>query len=143
MTLEKSPKLSDYKDGMPEPPVNPDVRRKRFRIIILITLLFVLILGGINFMDTPTAALLTGRGSVQGTIIDAEGMPFLGYIFILGTDLETQTDMHGYFVLDNVPAGEQSLIVADELFGREFPILVVAGETVDVGQIQFVPTATP
>jgi hypothetical protein len=35
--------------------------------------------------------------------------------------------------MHRVPAGAQSLIVADELFGREFPIQVVAGEAIDGG----------
>jgi hypothetical protein len=64
-------------------------------------------------------------------------------IFILGTELAVSTDATGHFAMDRVPAGAQSLIVADDLFGREFPIQVVVGETIDVGQLQFIPTATP
>lgn len=143
MSLEESPKLSDYKDGIPDHPVDPKIRQKRFRIMLLLVLLLVLFLGGLNFMETSTADLLAGQGSVQGSVIDAERDPFSGYIFIVRTELETKTDENGNFFLENVPAGQQSLVVADEEFASEFPITVVAGSVTNVGQIQFIQTATP
>jgi hypothetical protein len=143
MRLEKSPGFEQYKDGIPDPPPDPADNRRRFRMVLLAALLLVLLLSIGNFLGSQTAALLTGTGSVTGTVIDEQGQAFRGEIFILGTELAVSTDPNGHFAMDRVPAGAQSLIVADDLFGREFPIQVVAGETIDVGQLQFVPTATP
>ena len=143
MRFDESPSLETYKDGLPEPPPDPSVRRKRFRIVLLIALLAVLFLGAVNFLQSQTAGFLLDTGAVTGMVVDENGKPFQGEVFILGTELAVAPDANGYFALDRVPAGQQSLIVADELFGREFPINVIAGETVDIGQIQFVPTATP
>lgn len=143
MKFEESPQFDQYKDGLPEPPLDPEVRRRRFRIFLLIVLLFVLLLTGVNFMGSQTASFLSGTGAVTGVVIDENGQPFQGEIFILGTELAVSTDVDGRFVMDHVPAGLQSLIVADDLIGREFPVEVKAGETVDMGQIQFFPTATP
>ncbi len=143
MKLEQSPDFDQYKDGLPEPPLDPGVRRKRFRILLLALLLLVLALSAINFLGSRSAAILTGTGAVAGTVVDQDGRPFQGEIFILGTDLGTTTDADGRFSLDRAPAGPQLLIVADDFLGREFPVQVVSGETVEMGQIQFVPTATP
>jgi hypothetical protein len=66
-------------------------------------------------------------------VVDQSGAPFHGRIFILGTKLAAVTDSNGRFQLDRVPAGAQSLIVADNLVGRDFPVQVIAGQTADVG----------
>ncbi len=143
MNLEESPSLETYKDGLPEPPPDPSLRRKRFLIIVLLVLLTVLFLGTANFLQSQTAGLLLETGSVTGMIIDENGQPFQGEVFLLGTELAVVIDANGYFVMDSVPAGQQSLIVADEEYGNEFLINIIAGEAIDVGQIQFVSTATP
>ncbi len=143
MRLEKSPEFDQYKGGLPEPPPDPARRQKRFRAVLLVLLVFVLFLSLFNFLGSRTAALLAGTGVVTGRVVDAQGSAFRGEVFVLGTELGVPTGPDGRFALDRVPSGEQTLIVADDLFGREFPVRVVAGEVVDVGQIQFVPTATP
>ena len=143
MQFEESPKFSTYKDGIPEPPPDSGAKQKRFRILLLGVLLLVLALGIYNFSQSKTAALLTSTGSVVGTAVDQNNQPFEGEIFILGTDLETTCDTNGRFLLERVPAGEQTLVVADDAFAREFPITVLAGKTVDVGQVQFIPTDIP
>jgi hypothetical protein len=143
MQLEQSPGFDQYKDGLPEPPPDPAIRRKRFRLFLLALLLLVLALSAINFLGSKSAAILTGTGAISGTVIGPDGEPFQGEIFVLGTDLQTTTDADGRFFLDRVPAGPRLLIVADDSLGREFPLQVIPGETVDMGQIQFVPTATP
>lgn len=143
MQLEQSPGFDQYKDGLPEPPPDPTRRRKRFRLLLLALLLAVLVLSALNFFGSKSAALLLGNGAVTGVVVGQDGQPFHGQVFILGTELSSATDADGRFFLDHVPAGAQILIVADDALGREFPVEVLPGETVEMGQIQFVPTATP
>ncbi|GAB4505086.1 MAG: hypothetical protein Fur0043_20810 [Anaerolineales bacterium] len=143
MQLEKSPGFDQYKDGLPEPPPDPALRRRRFRLVLLTLLLAILALSAINFLGSKSAAILSGNGAVTGVVVGPDGQPFQGQIFILGTELSAATDANGRFFLDHVPAGAQILIVADDALGREFPIEVIPGETVEMGQIQFIPTATP
>lgn len=143
MRLEQSPVFDQYKDGLPEPPTDPEGKRKRFRFILLVVLLLVLALIGVNFLGSRSAAILTKTGAVRGVVLDQDGQPFRGEIFILGTELATSTNADGSFALERVPAGSRLIIVADDLIGREFPVEVVSGETVDMGQVQFFPTATP
>jgi len=142
MQFEESPDLNSYKEGLPEPPPGPGAQRKRFRVFLLLIMFLVLLLSVVNFMGSQTAALLTQTGKVTGAVIDQDGDPFRGEIFVLGTDLAVSTDTEGRFNLDRVPAGSQLIIVADDLLGREFPVQVLPGEAAEMGQIQFVPTAT-
>ena len=143
MKLEDSPSLSEFKDGIPEHPVDPNARRKRFRIALFVSLSIVLMMAAILFLKSPAANILAGQGAVQGYVVDEINQPFQGHIFILGTELDIKTSSNGYFLMENVPAGEQILIAADEEFADEFPITVIAGQTVDIGQIQFVSLAMP
>ncbi len=143
MQLEQSPGFDQYKDGLPEPPPDAEAKRKRFRLLLLALLLVVLTLSALNFLGSKSMSILSGTGAVTGVVVDRDGQPFQGQIFILGTELSAAVDANGRFFLDNVPAGAQILIVADDALGREFPVEVIAGETVEMGQLQFIPTATP
>ncbi len=143
MQLEQSPGFDQYKDGLPEPPPDPAAQRKRFRLLLLALLLVVLILSALNFLGSKSMSILTGSGAVTGVVVDQDGRPFQCQVVILGTELSAATDSNGRFLLDRVPAGAQILIVADDALGREFPVEVIPGETVEMGQLQFVPTATP
>jgi hypothetical protein len=75
--------------------------------------------------------------------VDENGQPFKGKVFILGTKLITETDASGNFELSRVPAGNRTLVVADELSGRAFEIQVATASELQMGQIRFQPTATP
>lgn len=77
---------------------------------------------------------------MSGLAIDAQGNPFL---YILGVDLESQTNPDGTFRLEGVPAGTRSLALANEYAGYKFPVVILAGEDVAIRQIQFMTTATP
>lgn len=146
MQFDESPNLDQFKDGMPEIKKTPDpqVGRRRFRILLLITFIIVALIGLVPvFKENNTLATLTSTAVVRGRVVNANGLPFNGEIFILGTDLKTQTDANGTFELKRVPSGEQILIVADELIGRDFPIQVTTATTLEMGEIRFEPTAKP
>jgi hypothetical protein len=146
MQFDESPNLDQFKDGMPENKKTPDPqeRRKRFRILLLITFVIVTLIGlALVLKETNTLATLTSTAVVRGRVVDASGLPFNGEIFILGTELRTQTDANGNFELKRVPSGKQVLIVADKLIGRDFPIQVTTATTLEMGEIRFEPTAMP
>lgn len=143
MAFEKSPSLTDYKDGLPEKAPTPPDRRKSTRLTLLVVLVLVLVLTVANFAKSETGNFLLSKGSVRGMAVDQNGAPFIGDIFIVGVDFIVRTAADGYFFLDGIPAGAQSLVVADEDSGQVYTITVVAGETTDVGQVKFFVTATP
>lgn len=144
MQFDESPDLDQFKDGMPEKMPNPEANRRRFRIVLLITFIVVTLIGlALVLKETRTLATLTSTAIVRGRVLDTGGLPFKGEIFILGTDIKTQTDANGNFELSRVPSGEQVLIVADELIGRDFSIQVVTATTLEMGEIRFETTAMP
>jgi len=143
MAFENSPSLKEFEQGMPEKLSDPSAKKKRIRILILILLGLLIILLAFSFAKSNTATLLAGKGSLSGLVLDDKNQPFEGYIFILGTELETKTNAEGRFLIENVPAGERILVVANDFAGYEFPIVVTAGENKDIGQLQFITTAVP
>lgn len=146
MQFDESPNLDQFKDGMPENNTTPDpqMRHRRFRIILLVTFIIVTLIGvALVFKENNTLATLTSTAIVRGRVVDISGQPFNGEIFILGTDLNTQTDANGNFELKRVPSGEQVLIIADDLIGRDFSIQITTATTLEMGEIRFEPTAMP
>ena len=144
MQFDESPNLDQFKDGMPENLPKPDAGRRKFRIILLVTFIVVTLIGfALVLKENNTLATLTSTAVVRGRVVDNSGLPFKGEIFILGTELKTQTDANGNFELSRVPSGKQLLIVADNLIGRDFPIQVITATTLEMGEIRFEPTAMP
>ena len=144
MSFDESPSLDEFQNGMPEKLPNPNERVKKFRILLLVITLIVALIGfSVVFKNTHTLENLTATGVVRGRVVDENGQPFHGRIFILGSQTLTQTDVNGNFELRRVPAGERVLIVADDLIGRDFTIQVAAASELQMGEIRFEPTAMP
>ncbi len=143
MALENSPSLKEFEDGIPQNLSDPSKKKNRIRKILLVLAALLILFVGFSFLQSNAAELLAGKGSLSGLVLDDKGQPFQGYIFILGTELESQTDAEGLFLIENIPAGARILIVANDHAGYEFPALVEAGKTTDIGQLQFITTALP
>jgi hypothetical protein len=143
MAFEQSPSLKEFEDGIPQKLSDSSAKRKKFRKTLITLLGLLILIVGFSFIQSNAAELLAGKGSISGYVRDDNGDPFQGYIFILGTELETQTDVEGNFLIEKVPAGSRILIVANEHAGYEFPVLVEAGQTIDIGELQFITTAIP
>ncbi len=105
-------------------------------MLIVSVIVVTTLLSNTNALD-----VIKGTGAIAGSVIDENGLPFQGDVFILGTNLSTKTDANGAFEISGVPAGEQSLIIADASTGREFPVQVNSASKLQMGQIQFQPTA--
>ncbi|MBK8420869.1 carboxypeptidase-like regulatory domain-containing protein [Candidatus Villigracilis saccharophilus] len=147
MPLDDAPSFDQFQNGMPEQlpkPTDPNVRVKRFRILLLVLTLIVALIGFSSVLkNTRTLENLTATGLVRGRVVDENGQPFQGEVFILGTKLITETDADGNFELSRVPAGNRTLVVADGLSGRAFEIQVATASELQMGEIRFEPTAMP
>jgi len=143
MSFEESPSLNDYQNGLPENLPDPSVKKRRFRIILGILFGISLFLAIANFMQSATASLIMGTGSIQGKVVDGQGSPFAGDVFVIGVDTIVHIAPDGSFFLDRIPSGDQSLVVANLTTGQEHPVKVLAGKTLNIGQVQFLVTATP
>jgi len=143
MAFENSPSLKEFEEGMPEKLSDPSAKKKRIRVLILVLLGLLILLLAFSFARSDAATLLMGKGSLSGLVLNDSNQPFEGYIFILGTELESQTNAEGHFLIENVPAGARLLVIANDFVGYEFPVVVIAGENTDIGQLQFISTAIP
>ncbi len=143
MAFENSPSLEEFQDGIPKKLSDPSAKRKRIRILSFLLLLVLLLIVGSMFAQSDAANVLVGKGSISGQALDENGNPFQGDILILGTELQVATQPDGSFLIEGVPQGARVLVLANKYAGYEFPVQVIAGETVFIGQIQFMSTATP
>ncbi len=143
MSLERSPSLETFKDGMPKKLPDQKAHRKWRRGIIAALALIALALGLYNFLQTDTAAVIAGTGAVTGTVVDENGQPVAAQIYILGSKVRGQAQADGTFHIEDVSSGVQSIAVAYQGSGFESPAFVVAGETTDLGELKFTSTLEP
>jgi hypothetical protein len=141
MQIDESSSFDEFLGKKQKKQADP-VKQRKFRLaLISLTLLVGVIAIATVLKNTNTLDVIKGTGTIVGSVIDENGSPFQGDIFILGTDLSTKTDVNGAFEISGVPSGEQSLIVADSVIGREFIVQVNGASKLQMGQIQFQPTA--
>jgi len=84
-------------------------------------------------------------GAVKGMIKDAyTEKPIAGVkVYILHTEIQTTTDENGVFKLDNVPTGEQDLMLEKEGYEtNDMPIVVTPGKTLDIGEVLLWPVTS-
>jgi hypothetical protein len=145
MTSDASPTLEYYKDGLPPEMHDDKASRKRRKIWTIAAILVLLILGLalINFMQSDTASVLAGKGTVTGLVLDRSSLPLSAEIFIIGAKTESKTNSEGYFEIENVPAGMQSVVIAHNGSGEEIRVEVIAGSAVDLGTVRLAATALP
>lgn len=143
MKLEDSPSLEQYSVFTQHPAPDPKAQKRRLRRWIGVFLAISFLLSSASLLQSRKVSVVFGTGSVQGRVITSDGLPFQGEIYVLGTTLETKTDSNGSFLLQGIPSGERVLIVADEQIGHEFPIRVIAGKQINLGEMRFVATAVP
>ncbi len=143
MQIDESTSFNEFLGKKPKRPSDPK-RQRKFRIILIALALIVGVIAITALLrNTNALEVIKGTGAITGVVIDENGLPFRGDIFILGTDLSAKTDENGQFEIIGVPAGEQTLIVADALVGHEFTVQVNSASQLQMGQIRFQSTAIP
>ena len=123
----------------------PDQKKRRNLLWVLIIALIIIAagLGAVNFLQSNTAALISGTGSISGSVIDENGKPVAAQIYILGTKVHGQALEDGTFHLDGVPSGQQSVAIAYQGSGFEIPAQIRTGENTLLGQVQYTSTLEP
>lgn len=134
--MERSPSLEEYKDGMPEQLPDSSRRRRRVWGAIVALAVLALVFGVVNLVRSDSFARLAGVGGVKGTVVDEKGQPLAAEVFVLKSGLAAETDAAGYFEIQGVPAGRQTLVVGYMAWGIEVPVQIAGGETRDLGRVQ-------
>ncbi|MCP4138885.1 MAG: carboxypeptidase regulatory-like domain-containing protein [Chloroflexi bacterium] len=139
MSLEDSPTLEDFSDDFLSPPPEKADKKRRFSAILIGLALLIVILVGINFAQSGAYDQLAGNGSLSGHAVNESGEAIAVEIFVFGTEISVISADDGYFEIENVPAGERSIIIAYGDIATEEITLINAGEKTDLGSVT-VPT---
>jgi hypothetical protein len=143
MSFENSPSLDDFKKGLPEKLPDPAPGKRNIRILLFCLLALALILSAESFLQSKAANFFMGNGEIKGIAVDAKGSPVSGNVFVIGVDQTVHTSPDGSFLLSHIPGGERELVVANAGTGWVYRVKVVAGHTVNVGQIKYTATTIP
>lgn len=142
MKLQDSPNLEEFSEGIPEEPKETQKSsgsKTRLRVVISILGAVILLLFMFKGWQSETFDLLTGKGILSGYAVDENETPVKVEVLIFATDIRIVSDSSGYFEVNNVPSGEQSVIVAYGDVAVEVAALVEAGVDNHIGKIT-VPT---
>lgn len=112
--------------------------------MIVVLTVVALLFGAVNFFSSSTGSILRGVGSLQGRVTDGRGNPLAqAEIYWIPAGASTFTAADGSFILNSVPAGENSLVAAYKGTGSEILVNLQPRQTVDVGTITIVVMETP
>jgi hypothetical protein len=139
MKLESSPSIEQFADGMPEPPPDHTGRKKIVRIMLAILGIIIIGLLVKTVIQSDAVQQYSRKGSISGYATDENGNPIQVELFVFGTDIEQLSDENGFFQIDDVPAGDQSIIIAYGLIAVEEKLTVTSGTDSFLGTI-IIPT---
>jgi hypothetical protein len=135
MPLENSPSLDDFSKGLLEESTTPTSKKSATRILIYSLLGLFCALGIASLLKSNTFVQTTNYGSVSGYIVNTFDQPVSAEVFIPSLDKTCTADNNGYFILENIPAGEYSLIIGYNYVGNEYPISIAPGTNITLGEL--------
>jgi hypothetical protein len=94
---------------------------------------------GLLFLVAVILAFLVlrpGYGQLSGSVRDLDGNPLQADVFVTGLTSSVKTDADGDFQIENIPSGQQSLVITygDQVFTLQLEIPKQG--TFNIGQIQ-------
>ena len=131
---QDSPSLEYFKNGYREPP-DPEKGKKHLWVVIGVLAAVVLVLGGVWAVQSGMLAALAGTGTVTGYAVDETGMPVRVEVLVFNTNIIETSDEEGYFIINDVPAGKQSFIIAAGEIASEVEVRVIGGSETTVGTV--------
>ncbi len=140
MSLIDSPDLEDFEDGLP-PEEKPSLIRLNWMRILIVTL--GIIVAGVGLVSVLiNADFLGGHGGIQGQVIDRHGNPVSGAeIHVSEFDGWGESDAQGFFLVKEIPAGDQIVVVVVTPMPDTAPevvdVEILRGETIDLGVITY------
>ena len=138
MKFVNSPKIEYHPDGLPR------ARESRwqiyFRLIVTVSLLLALGLNLYVFLRSDIANLtLNNNSGAEGLVVDSENRA-LANVLVFSADVptvSTSTDANGRFLLKNLPAGVNRLVVVRNNVGQEFYVTLTANQTTRIDYLNF------
>jgi hypothetical protein len=139
MKFVDSPKIEYQPDGLPRARES----KRPFYFRLLISIIFFLALGLNLYVlvrtDVPSLTL-KNNSSAEGMVIDGQNRP-VPHVLIFSADapsISTTTDENGRFLLNNLPAGVNRLVVVRHNVGQEFYVTLAEGKVTRVDYLNFI-----
>lgn len=123
---------------MPPRRLLPNWRRWR-RIGAVGLLLTIVVVSGVLLLGRTRPVPTAGEMTIVGRVTRLDGSPLPAQVAIYGTTLQVMADGDGYFRLDHVPAGPQTIVVSYQGYEAGFPVSLEAETERDVGDLPFWP----
>lgn len=126
--------------------VNEPKKPNRMRLYVLLAVIILLLLGlgTVKLLQSDQGQRLLGTGVVAGIVVDESDRPVSAEIYVLGAGMITShTDDNGMFMVQGVPSGQRSVVVAMNGGGNEYPVTIRTGQTTDMGKVKFMGTRVP
>jgi len=117
--------------------------RGRTWIVIAILVLVLLALVVVNYSDNRIFTSIRATGGVSGIVVDENGNGVLAEIMVIGTDVSVLSEETGRFVINDIPEGERILVVGYDATGWQYPVTILAGQVIELGEFSVVTTDTP
>ncbi len=126
-------------EDAPTPPRRlPSWRRwKRFGAVALPLAAVIIVAALLLYRALPAPP--AGEMAVVGRVIRLDGSPLPAQVAIHGTSLQVTANDDGYFRLDHVPSGPQTIVVRHQGYEIGFPVSLEPGTERDVGDLPFWP----
>jgi len=120
-------------------------RKNRKTVVSIILILGVIAASLVLFdlISSQKANNVHALGSINGTVVNKQHTPVAADVFILKAENSTVADQNGQFMLKEVPAGDQKIIVAWQGMGKEIPVTINSNETLDIGTVEVEETQLP
>ena len=138
MTFQNAPSASDYEDGslQERPEINKQERMRKILAGIVLLIIFLVV---VRLAQNIPVREYLAKGQLSGYAVNENGNPIPVEVFVFQTDVFVNSDPNGYFVLENVPRGEQLVIVAYDAIASEVVVNVDPNVAIDLGAV-VVPT---
>ena len=143
MPLEESPSLNNYKQGLPIEKHRPRNQRKIAWTFIVFLSIITLSLALVLHLKNQPVEIFIGSGTITGEVVGERNQPVEAKIVILGTEIEGESNLEGYFEIQNVPAGNQSVVILYQGSGWEYLTTITPGQVTNIGKIKVIPTSEP
>lgn len=138
MKFVNSPKVEYQPDGLPR--AQESKRPFYFRLLVGTVLFLALGFNVYVFVRTDVSAMaIQNNSGAEGIVIDGENRP-IPDVLVFSAEvptISTTTDANGRFLLHNLPAGVNQLVVVRNNVGQEFYVTLAEGKTTRVDYLNF------
>ncbi len=118
-------------------------KRNHYLVIIVCLLIVAIGLFVIDWVTSRDTGAKYLTGSITGIVVNNLHTPVAAEVFVLNTEHSTLADAEGFFLLSDLPVGNNKVIIAWQGMGKEILVTITPNETLNLGLIKVEETRLP